>query len=172
MKLPTHTCKYRNNIFCLSKSFQETSKYSHVKILPLFTRPDVKMITMHLIDQWVMLPVMSNNRGRFHFAEEFYLKLFQHSLRIVICTMGTKGVVWPRPSIKADIKHVRLVNILRDLHVPCGRCRSMCQAFNMLTHIPLDKMAAIFLDETFYSLTDISLKFVRNGPTDSSPKFV
>ena len=51
----------------------------------------------------------------------------------------------------------------------------------MLTHLPLDKMAAIlsddnfkciFLNEKICILIEISLKFVPKGPIDNNPALV
>ena len=41
-----------------------------------------------------------------------------------------------------------------------------------LTHIPMDKMAAISHKVFSYAFSWISLKFVANGPTDSNPALV
>ena len=50
------------------------------------------------------------------------------------------------------------------------------QAYHKLTHPPLDKMATIFncifLNETFWILIKISLKFVLKGPIDYNPALV
>ena len=50
----------------------------------------------------------------------------------------------------------------------------------LLTHLPLDKMAAIsqtifrfiFVNENFYILIKILLKFVSKGPLDNNPALV
>ena len=53
--------------------------------------------------------------------------------------------------------------------------------WRFLTHLPLDKMAAVladnifkcmFLNENFYILIKIPLKFVPKGPIDNNPALV
>ena len=63
-----------------------------------------------------------------------------------------------------------------DLHV-----RITVSPWRFLTHLPLDKMAAVladnifkcmFLNENFYILIKIPLKFVPKGPIDNNPALV
>ena len=54
---------------------------------------------------------------------------------------------------------------------------SLTTSVEALTHIPLDKMAAIladdiFANEKFYILIKVSLKFVRKFPIDGNPALV
>ena len=73
---------------------------------------------------------------------------------------------------KKQTKQNKTKQCIADLPTSLAHC---------LTHLPLDKMAAIladfilkciFLNEKVWLLTKISLKFVLEGPIDNSPALV